>query len=347
MVLLLGDKRVTAILLLVISFSILVGVHLVLTNTDDTQTKEENETQKLDCTAEEKALAFLTDVVGLNLTGYNVTSSEHEFTFPESGPLSVDLFYSEKQVWVNLESKISNITVSCHFKDEKIEFCRLHIDGLPIYAQTQQTEIKPEAELLLQNYQKYITKYYGSDTSYIKQPLNMIEIVTKIEPLTQTTDNVKFKISINNENETTIEWIYVEDGIDIPKKSLELDFNSGVFCYFRDTWNLYTVGTLESVSEEEAVRLMFEAAKNCSFTYIIDDNTTVEIEPDWSNITYDVWLSVLPRESEKLYPYWRAIFYLEEPIYSTIGVQVGMWGDTKEITDCNGFGYLKGTQTSP
>jgi hypothetical protein len=143
-------------------------------------------------------------------------------------------------------------------------------------------------------------------------------------------------------NRTRIQWIYTENGTDVPKKRLELKLDkNGNLCYFLDNWSLYTVGTLETISEEEFINIAFEAANNTMLTIVLDDNgTTVEIKPDMNNVTYDAWLGILPRDSDKLYPYWQVMFYFEKPIYSKIGIEVGVWGDTQEIDYCSAFGVL-------
>ena len=48
----------------------------------------------------------------------------------------------------------------------------------------------------------------------------------------------------------------------------------------------------------------------------------------------------IARDPLKLYPYWQLYFYFpggEIGDYS--GIQLGIWGDTKEIIYCSGFGF--------
>jgi hypothetical protein len=289
----------------------------------------------------EKTLIYLTDVVGLDLEKYNMTCSEHVVTLSDSGPLSVNLFFLEQQVWVKLESKVSNVTVSCHFKDGRIEFCRLNFDGSLMYVQSPVSDAKQTTETLLQKYQNYVTQNYDINASYIEQTKSMLRSIDKIEPLTQEEDNIKFEISISTEKETDIKWIYTENGVEIPQKHIQIQFDqNNSLLYFRDTWSLYTIGTLDTISEEEAVSLALEAAENSNYEFIINDENIVEIKPDLTNVTYDAWLSMFPRDSDKLYPYWQIVFYFEKPIYNELGIHVALWGDTKEIVRCNSFGTL-------
>ena len=80
--------------------------------------------------------------------------------------------------------------------------------------------------------------------------------------------------------------------------------------------------------------------------------------PDLSNARYIVYFSIVPyhgddpnfptkfqRDPLTLYPYWHIRFYFNQTIAGNSGVQVGVWGDTKEIIFANGFGSF-GPSTS-
>jgi hypothetical protein len=291
----------------------------------------------------DKTDRFLSEVVGLDLTKYNVTRWEINTTLPDYYPFNITRYFREQAVAYHLDSEVSNITLDCYFKKGQITYCMLYVvDGLPIYSQTESRDIKQTTESMLQNYQLFVTQNYGIENSYIIQAQNMFSHIPEVEALTQVNNNVKLDISYNDMNRTRIQWIYTENGTDVPKKRLELQLDkNGDLFFFLDNWSLYTVGTLETISEEEFVNLALEAINNTMLTFILDENgTTVEIKPDMTNATYDAWLGILPRHSDKLYPYWQAFFYFEKPVYSTVGMQVGIWGDTCEIEYCSGLSIL-------
>jgi hypothetical protein len=287
----------------------------------------------------DKTIIFLSDVVCLDLPKYDAMRWEHNITLPEFYPFNITRYFQEQSVSYTLKSKTSNITVDCNFKNGQIEYCSLHfVNGSPIYTQVSSNNLKQTMEVLLQKYQSYVAQNYAVDASYIEQAKNMINNVSKVESSTQIVDNLKLEISTNASNETSIKWIYTENGTDVPTKRLELTFDPN--SNFRDTWSLFTVGTLGTISQEQAVSLALEAAKNCKLTFIVDNNITIEVTPDMPNVTYDAWLSFSPRRSATLYPYWRVMFYFDKPLYSAVGMQVGIWGDTKEIEVCTDFGAL-------
>ncbi|MFA5364626.1 MAG: hypothetical protein WC325_05530 [Candidatus Bathyarchaeia archaeon] len=292
-------------------------------------------------TAIDKTATFLTDVICLDLTKYNVTCYEHDIILPDYYPFNITRYFHEQYVSYTLESKVSNITADCYFKNGQIEFCRLYFEGSPIYTNTP-TDIRQTTEETIQRYQTFVTQNYRIDTTYLEQAKNIFNACSTDKPITRIVDNFKLVISTNTNNETSIHWIYTEKDIDIDNKRITLEFDqNGNLYYFRDTWSLYSVGPLETISEEEFISLALEAAKNCTLAFVIDDNgTTVEVKPDMTNVTYNAWFSMAPRHSATLYPYWRVMFFFEKPLYSAVGMQVGIWGDTQEIEFCSNFGTL-------
>jgi hypothetical protein len=99
-----------------------------------------------------------------------------------------------------------------------------------------------------------------------------------------------------------------------------------------------------------------------------EDNVTKMVKPDWSQMTSDVGFTMIPgqqynnslnddllsqgtgvsmgnttRAPLALYPFWSAIFYFSKPIDNIVGIQVGIWGDTKEVAYIDTYGYLGGS----
>jgi hypothetical protein len=134
---------------------------------------------------------------------------------------------------------------------------------------------------------------------------------------------------------------------------------------FSDTWNLYKVGSLNVISEDEAKSIGWEAAKNYTIPFTYENGTTVAMKPKWSNV-YEIEISMghynmapdfpvdpggVNREPLSLYPRWNMLFYFES-IGGLGGVQVCVWGDTKEIAyvrlyGAHGFPPFETPGTSP
>jgi hypothetical protein len=183
-----------------------------------------------------------------------------------------------------------------------------------------------------------------------KSDLHLFNNVFGFVPTIACESNMKLET-----NEKRVDWIYTEKGANMTWKSLSFNFGGNKLS-FADTWNLYKVGSLSGITEEEAKSIGWEAARNYNVTFTYENGTTVPVTPKWSNVS-EIGFSMIPgqihkmdpnsnvnsgsvnREPLSLYPHWQMIFYFEM-IGGAAGVQVGVWGDTKEIAYINLYGYL-------
>ena len=81
-------------------------------------------------TAQEKAMAFLTDVVGLDMTKYNVTKVEHMVpNMTQLNQLGFDptilAVMDEESVTFTLESAGNNLRALCKLRNNAISWCSL------------------------------------------------------------------------------------------------------------------------------------------------------------------------------------------------------------------------------
>ena len=53
------------------------------------------------------------------------------------------------------------------------------------------------------------------------------------------------------------------------------------------------------------------------------------------------------RDPLALYPQWQMVFYFNKSIGGAVGIQVGVWGDTKEVAYISEYGYLGGQGGNP
>jgi len=169
-------------------------------------------------------------------------------------------------------------------------------------------------------------------------------------------------------SQTSIGLCYTANGVDMPNKFIGMSFGDNTFV-FSDTWNLYSIGSFSVISKDEATSIAWAAAKNCSLTLEYRTNNSSEVmKPDWSQMRSDVGLLMIPgqihnnsandalnyinmgnttRHPLSLYPLWQTMFYFSQPIGDIAGIQVGVWGDTKEIAYCETFGFLGNLGPSP
>jgi len=201
----------------------------------------------VESTTENKVLTFLRDVVGLDIAKYDAKLV--------AVPITPDLDSSSEMEWIKytLESAGSKIDVLCNFRNNVSVWCKLSvIAGSPLYIQSQHANVIEAANSLLKRYQIY------SSAPYLQTMQNMLDQVNESKPVTIKSGNVKLEISIE-ENYTYIKWMYTVNNIDASSKAVSFIFKNGALYLFRDTWDLYKIGTTDViVSKEEAVSIARE-----------------------------------------------------------------------------------------
>jgi hypothetical protein len=336
--------------------------------------------ETLNSTAKDKMPAFLSEVIGLDLTKYNITNEGYGSTYP----LNYGGTVKEENIYLELVSSDGGMHVNGFFVNGFIDGIFLYppTNGSLTYAQRPSTNAVDEARNLLQRY-KTFAKNYGFDTSHIDSALTMLSNVTVTSsssarlytfnnmtgfvPSVTTLGNMKLETT-QTTTQTGIKWIYTDRGVDMPHKCLAIDFGVDVLL-FADSWNLYKVGCLSAISEEEALSIGRAAAvaKNYNLTLIGENNTAITLK--LSATAYTVTLNMIPRQIYHitkednsvsggnatrdplaLYPLWEMVFYFSNsgtPIGSPVGIAVGVWGDTKEIAYITPYGYLGGSGGNP
>ena len=331
-------------------------------------------TDAVDFTAKDMMPAFLSEVVGFDLTNYNITNEGYNVSYPSYyGGLVKD-----EVIRFTLESNSSEINVMGIFNNGFIYGIVIHhINGSIMYSRQPSTNALDESRNILQRY-KTFAQNYGFDISHIDSALTLLNNATRAssasDELHMFNDLIGFVPSVttagNMKQETTqrgVSWIYTEKGVDMPNKCLKIDFGIDKL-HFVDTWNLFTVGCVSVVSEDEVKQIAFDAANNYNLTLVGENGTLIVTEkPEWSNVT-SIVLNMVPGEIYKdelskkigivsggnatrdplvLYPLWETVLYFSERVGSVYGIAVGVWGDTTEIAYITPYGYLDAPAEDP
>jgi hypothetical protein len=319
--------------------------------------------------AQDKLQSFLTDVIGIDLTKYNVTQSSYGASYPSKYGGLVE---EEVVSYTFSTNNGGQLAVGSIFYNGILCSCDFSFIQGPIsYTQSPSASILDEAKSVIQKYQAYASQNCAIDTSYIQTAQGMLSSISELAPSTTLSGNMQLEIT-----SATIEWIYTENGTAMPLKHIILQFQNDTLMGFSDYYGLYSVGCLSTISKDEAVALGLAAAESYNVSLVgWDQNhnlTVTYVKPDWpSNVTYDVYLNMVPgdswmaaeitpppglstglppyqlvhpsnvtRDPLALYPLWEMVFYFSKPVGDTVGVQVGIWGDSKEILFCSEYGYL-------
>jgi hypothetical protein len=293
-------KKIAAIAAISIGLTLLLGIPSTCSATTSSS---------------ETAIAFLTDVVKLDLDLYDVE-------LKEIVPGYIGSIVCE-EVAYRLDSADSKIEVASKFKDATLVWCKLYnLEGSPIIGGGARSTLN-EAKSVIDRYQSF------SQESYFQPLTDILNNIDELKSMTTTTGSIKLKITID-ENLETIQWMRTVNGVDNPNNRVTLRFRNGTFESFWDSWNLYPTGEFDvEVTRDDAIS--FAKGVLQSYSYKVGELSV-------SNFTFIdspliAELSMQPRENNTLYPWWDIRLYLDKLYLSMVsGFQVTLWADTGKIT---------------
>lgn len=284
------------------------------------------------------ALAFLTNVVGLDMTKYNATASVTTYSADPNIPVIFD-----EEVHYNLTSAGRRpLDAICLFRGNSLYWCKLYypVDELPFFAQPATPNALSAAKSLLDRIHNF------SAATYLTTMRSMLDSVAEPKDSTISMGNVAQKISVEGDA-VEIMWTSSINGVEDKQKAVCLRLEDGHFQFFCDNWNLYKIGNANvNISEQEAIQIAMEAARAYSWTA---GNQTI------SNVTVldtpaSVKLSMQNRGNYTLYPLWDILLPLDKVYPGLIsGIHVLLWADTGEVSfiTATGGGGVTQTATSP
>ena len=196
-------------------------------------------------TAKEKLPAFLNEVVGIDMPNYNKTNEGYSASYPSTYGGVV----KRENYGFVLVSNGSILDVVSIFDNGQIYGIVIHPrNNSVIYSQEPSSNLLDCARNILEKYQIFVQKY-GIGTSHVIQAADMLNDVTDLKNSVITRGNTTQEISTSiststdfTERHINIAWTYSAEGVDVDNKCLRIDFDDNDIT-FRDTWNLFTVGT--------------------------------------------------------------------------------------------------------
>lgn len=268
----------------------------------------------------ENAITFIQDVIQLDITEYQATLLRDtvEYRTDFGGVVEEILEYS-------LTNSESQIDVVLRFRNRELSRYQMNLfEGSPIYAQPQPFSVLDAANGLLQRISSF------KDADYLENMSILLAKVGVTENTEITEGNMKLKVSMSGAN-AEVQWLYTENGVDFPAKSLTLEFEDHVLKALTDGWFLFSIGSTEvNVSSEEAVAIAGNALK--SYTWeadgttvsdfkVLDDPFSIEFHP------------TIRGENLALIPHWYLIFHLDKIYPGGFNrIAVGVWADTGDIS---------------
>ena len=260
-------------------------------------------------TNQEKALAILSEMVGLDMAKYHATRDSY----------TQDLYFEtlpQEHLKYTLESDESKLEIIYAFVNENLRSMSVYIiNGSPHTTQPT-TNTLEMAKTFISKYQTY------SEASYYGMLRPMLDAVEADKNVTKTSENAKLEVTID-ENSVSFRWTYTINGVEAPSKCVALYFEQGFLKHFIDTWSLYKIGVEDvNISEKQAIEIAMDAAKNYSWRVGVGgDNPSVEVTEfniaGVSKTTLDFGNYISKEEARggdplTLYPGWHIYLYLDK-----------------------------------
>ncbi len=203
-----------------------------------------------------KVLAFLKDVIHLDITKYHSTLASNTVEYRNDlGGIVEELF----KYTLNYEG--STVDVTLRFRNNELSRFYLYVlEGTPIYSQLQPTNVLDVSKGIIERYYEY------SGASYLEDIKNILINVDEPGDFETNSGNVKIIRSAEGNN-VKIECFYIENNIDFKSKSVVLSFDSyGFLEVLNDDWTIFTVGSTEvNISKEEAITIAMDYASDFSW----------------------------------------------------------------------------------
>lgn len=286
--------------------------------------------------AQEKALMFLNDVVGLDIEKYNLTLRSHVEYREDMG------LYEERLYYI-LESEMNTLTVSIKFRNNSLSYYSMSvIKGSPIYVQKSVNVIN-ETKRILERYQICF------EASYLRAMREMLNQVTEIKAMTLLSNNLKLNLTLRG-NWIEFRWFYTSNGLDFVNKGVYIRFEKGNLDIFADGWRFYKIGSDRlNISRNDAVQIARSFAESLPWKLYKDEKQFME-NTSWVSVRdalvespLQVELLIWTREPLTLYPIWRITLYFNWLYYGNLcGVTVAIWADNGEISYYEPVSFLGG-----
>jgi len=278
---------------------------------------------------QDKAMAILNDVIGLNTEEYVVTI--------KLKPDKEYLGLPQKDVRATLSSAQSHIMVSYYFVNNNLRQIYISYSEFPVEYPAADTTVEL-AKGFLERYQNYTgDSFYGELAS-------MLDNIDVTNNITKSAGNIKLEVLNSDQIIVDYVWTYTdENGIIAKSKNVILSYDRGQLKVFLNNWPLYTVVGTPEISGEEATAIAIEASKNYSYEVSTDNGTLTvtgfEIAPE--SLGHEV-LSYLnfPNQSLArggdpftLYPSWYVpLGFVKSYPGGVTGMTVTIWADTGEVS---------------
>jgi hypothetical protein len=275
---------------------------------------------------QDKTLAFLKNVVELNLSRYSTTQVT-------ASPSSHGIFFK-------FQSSEGKLDVTSEFIDGELVWCKLYpIKDCPVYTTSSpSSDVINTAKGTLDRINTFSTK------EYLPIMRSLLSTVTELKNSKITIGDFTQEIEVR-ENTVKMYWEPFANGLSSARNKLFLEFENGNLVQYGNYLDIYKIGSSEvKISEEQAIQIAKNYARTFSYKQygetvsnftVLDSIAIAKINLDdrGNNTLYPLWNIQLPLD--KMYPGGVTAF------------RVLMWADTGEISYFSPIGFYGGTNAVP
>ncbi len=278
-------------------------------------------------TAQDKALAFIKNVLPFDTTQYNITLRNYDVPkLPDLG--STQPINGQQEVLTySLESKDSAVDVICTIQNNAVSMVAAYVVKGNAISDQSYNNVVDAAKGFLQKYQAYS----GMDS---KNMISMLSNVYSINNATVTSDNLELNITHIDATGTffgdSIDYRWVQTFNGCEYLSLDVSFKDGVFSGLIDGRAVNSIGdTSVNISKEQAIKIAMNAIQN--YSYRMSDDWVVT----GFNVTQNKAVTVLhplAKEANVLYPIWTVTLPLNGTYPGSVTeLLVEVWAGTGEV----------------
>lgn len=206
-------------------------------------------------TSEEKAVSFLSNVIGLDMSRYTASVTRHNGQ-------SAD----EEYITYRLESFLtSQVDANFFFFQGKLGSCNLNPSfGQMLYSKTNSDPFNTTLNMV-ERYQSWL------NDSQVQEMANLLRQVGSVRNAIEFSGNLTFKIVVYSPTYTVYKFSNTYNGVDYTGLSITF---SGRYIYFDDSRAFKTIGdTTIYVSREEAISIAEDFVRNYSYTHTFSNGT--------------------------------------------------------------------------
>ncbi|MCL2359945.1 hypothetical protein [Candidatus Bathycorpusculum sp.] len=279
---------------------------------------------------QQKDIAVLEDVIGLDTTTYTVTGNKQSN--------NIITGHRQDTTDFNLFADQSSLRVDLSFIDNKFHRIYLHqYVGSPVQKQ-EETNILDMARSFMTRYQSYTGDSFYSELGALLDGVSLNENIVKIA------GNVQLEVSVFGQDYQNLIWTYIdENGVTAPFKNVFLSYAHGKLESFNDNWQFYKIGGTPKISSDEAVAIALKAVEDLFWDAYTDNNELVTVSDfkivaigntSLCYLNYYKSTSSPTRSGDQfiLYPAWYVPLGFDDVYPGTVtGATVRVWADTGEV----------------